>query len=343
MRVVGAMTIFVRDRDTRVTYVHVVNVFDAEIALDRLDARLASELPAHIAETARAYADGTHAPAALAITPRESDTVVIARTFPELRTRATRLMRLVAPIVIEAAPSVITARSCDRTWDHWRALAAARDAVARQRFGSAHRTLVHALAGVVSHASRSTPIPPPFDEWTAEAPAKSDDWILGAWAALREPHSGALSILRTRTAHPRTFIVERGARAIIVVPARIATLAAQFVVLHELGHARLWLAPISRQHEWPRALDEAAASAAARSIETTALAVAVRARRLAIAHALDAIEAGDDPGDIARPPWALWTDPHAQAAYIVAERIADALGDVHALAEQARAIDAREW
>jgi hypothetical protein len=84
---------------------------------------------------------------------------------------------------------------------------------------------------------------------------------------------------------------------------------------------------------------------------------------LAIARVLDAIESEaslasavvsgtrSTTGTSARaaittPPWALWNDPHAQAAYVEAERIADEMpsglrgGAVAAhLADRADAID----
>jgi hypothetical protein len=482
-----------------------MTALDAELALDRLEARLAAELPAHITATARAYAAGSSAPAAIAITAREVEAVRAAQRFAEHRARATRLLRVIAPIVIDSAPSVIAALSRERTWPNWRALAAARDEQARRWFGLSHRALVHALGGVSPPASVETiaadgapravaaafdvadvigatsaefklsdaadagwriDIPPPIEGWNhatvriddnvrggidsvygghsgygggsdsdygggsdrgrdSDYGASSDrgrdsDYgasgsafggdsdsggesdreggegrgrddrrilddhaILALWDALRGAGAfGTLSIMRSTTAQPRTFVVERGERAIIVVPARIDSPATRFAVLHELGHALLWLAPVSRAHEWPRAIDEAAASYVARRMEDgdianaagiandahsandriandriandriandriandahsandriandahtandvrwrSSLARSARARRLVIARVLDSIESGGDPGDIERPPWALWNDPHAQAAYVEAEQIAD--------------------
>ncbi len=333
-----------------------MNALDAELALDRLEARLAAELPPHIAASAEAYARETAAPAAIDITHREIAAVHAARSFDELRARGTRLLRAIAPIVIDSAPSVIAARTRERSWDHWRALADARDTEARRRFGLSHRALVHQLAGT-STEPRPEPIPPPVVGWMErEGVAITDEHVRAAWSELGGDDLGALSISRCSSAHPRTFVVERGARAIIVVPAHIDTPAARFAVLHELGHALLWLAPITRQLEWPRALDEAAASYVARGMEaagaparwSSPIAAAARARRLAIARVLDAIEARCEvENEIDRPPWALWNDPHAQAAYVAAERIADEMpvglrgSDVAScLAEAARRIDA---
>ncbi|MFN0245685.1 MAG: hypothetical protein ACKV2T_02180 [Kofleriaceae bacterium] len=356
-----------------------MNALDAEIALDRLEARLAAELPVHLAATASAYAAGLSAPAAIAITPREVEAVRVARTFAEHHARATQLLRVIAPVVIDSAPRVIGALARDRTWAHWRALAAARDEQARRWFGMPHRALVHALAGVPpaaqaadsSHSvvtAKGAPaafefadvvgatsaeftvpeadeaaasrygVPAPIDGWNhaSGCDGGDDKAVLALWNALRGGDAlGTLSVVRSSTAHPRTFVVERGVRAIIVVPAALDRPAAQFAVLHELGHALLWLAPASRAHEWPRAIDEAAASYVGRVMESPAetrfaawsspLARDARARRLVIAHVLDSIEAGGDPSGIDHPPWALWNDPHAQAAYIEAERIADSI------------------
>src|SRR5439155_22528740 len=88
----------------------------------------------------------------------------------------------------------------------------------------------------------------------------------------------------------------------------------------------------------PRVLDEAAASYVARLAEpqswlpapwTTEHAAKARARRCAIAALLDDIERAlpevPDPPPSASPPWALWHDPGAQAAYVEAELLADRL------------------
>lgn len=342
-----------------------MNALDAELALDRLEARLAAELPANIAASAHAYAHDSAVALAIEITTREVNAVIAARTFADLRVRATGLWRVIAPMVIERAPSVIAAHARERTWATWRELTTARDAEARRRFGIGYRDLVHALAGTMettSATSRSVAIPTASPEWSATSTWVTDEHIEAMWAELRQgAEIGALSITRSASAHPRTFVVERGVRAIIVVPARIDSAAACFAVLHELGHALLWLAPVSKELEWPRTIDEAAASFVARAMEDSIsdtskiswyspLAKAARDRRLVIARALDAIEGGAEPGDIEKPPWALWNDPYAQSAYVDAERLADTIPtDLrgHALAdhlaEAARMIDARRW
>ena len=355
-----------------------MNALDAELALDRLEARLAAELPAHIAASAHAYADNTPSPAAIEIARRDVSAVLAARWFDELRARCTRVLRVIAPIVIESAPRVVAARALERTWANWRTLAVAREDESQRAFGVSYRALVHALAGVSRQKGElnSEEREAVSEEWTrdtreGDGPLQddvADADIRAVWSTMTQGETvGALSIVRSASAHPRTFVVERGVRAIIVVPERIDTSAARFAVLHELGHALLWLAPISREHEWPRAIDEAAASYVARLMELdgangandvtsakagihrwgSAQATAARKRRLAIARVLDAIEGGAERGAIERPPWALWNDPHAQAAYVTAEQVADALPvGLHGcaladhLAKRASAIDA---
>jgi hypothetical protein len=118
-----------------------------------------------------------------------------------------------------------------------------------------------------------------------------------------------------------------------VIPAQITTPAERFTVLHELGHV---LAALALSAGVPRIVDEAAAAYVARAIERegdpwfSPVAAEARARRGALARVLDRSERAfpatlDRPAE--RPPWALWHDPGAQAAYAGAEAIADAIED----------------
>ncbi|HET9627279.1 MAG TPA: hypothetical protein VFP84_38235, partial [Kofleriaceae bacterium] len=85
----------------------------------------------------------------------------------------------------------------------------------------------------------------------------------------------------------------------------------------------------------PRVLDEAVAAYVARDVERrdhpwyAAAAPAARTRRRVLARVLDGVERALPalaPSPITeRPPWALWHDPGAQAAYVAAERLADTL------------------
>jgi hypothetical protein len=158
------------------------------------------------------------------------------------------------------------------------------------------------------------------------------------WRDIAAPFQlgGAMRIVRSEGTRARTFVVEPKREVIVVLPATIDTPAARFAVLHELGHALVALLV----GEVQRVLDEAVASFVARRIEQpgsawfSELAVQARARRVAVASELDAIERGvSKRRPTERPPWALWHDPGAQAAYVEAEVIADTLdgGDLVAV------------
>ncbi|HEY0194464.1 MAG TPA: hypothetical protein VGC42_25300, partial [Kofleriaceae bacterium] len=183
-------------------------------------------------------------------------------------------------------------------------------------------------------AGRDAALPAAIPGWTAADGLELDAAAVDrAWHALAARHGigGTLRQLRGDGARPRAVIVEPGREVIIIVPARLATPADRFAVLHELGHA---LAGLGAPAGIPRVLDEAVAAYSARAIEApgsawySPLAVAARQRRRALAAALDrqerALPGFAAPGD-ARPPWALWHDAGAQAAYVAAEHLADAL------------------
>jgi hypothetical protein len=153
------------------------------------------------------------------------------------------------------------------------------------------------------------------------------------WDAIRSQHGvdGAVRFERTERARPRTFVVQPRGEVVIVIPVRVATPADRFAVLHELGHV---LAALALPPGIPRVVDEAAAAYIARAIERegeawySAVAGDARARRSALARVLDRIERAlpaivERPAE--RPPWAPWHDPGAQAAYVAAEPLADAI------------------
>ncbi|MBA3499840.1 MAG: hypothetical protein M4D80_04285 [Myxococcota bacterium] len=288
------------------------DLLEAELALDHLEAGLAAELPAHMRAFAAAHAAGTPLPPAPAATRRIA-TVQNALAHPLLADRALVLARLMIPIAIEEDRRVLVARGADRTWDGLAALTAARDAVARERFGRGFIDLMHHLHGASTRAVRIA-WPAPVDGWHDPRVDELD------WDALARCHGarGAMQLVRADVT-ARTFIVEPQREVIVVAPA-VQTPAARFAVLHEFGHA---LAGLLAPAGIPRVVDEAAASYIARTDED-ALATRARKRRLALAQALDAIERGlsqERPTEF--PPWALWHDPGAQAAYVEAEAIAD--------------------
>lgn len=306
--------------------------FDAELALDRLEAELALELPGHLRAFAGAYAAGVATPPAPAVACR-STSLVAARAaldHPILAGRALALTRLLAPIAIEDDPRVIAAWSPpSASWDRYADLAAARDAAARARFGLGFIELVHRLHGAPESAE-SAGWPDPIAGWN-EPPGDAIDaaTLERTWRDLagRFGARGTCRIVRS-AARPRAFVVDR--HEVVVVVGAIATPAARFAALHELGHAIAALVAGTL----PRVVDEATAAYVARQLEVEAvlgrgwfstLAEPARHRRRRLAAALDRIERGIEPGGdpLERPPWALWHDPGAQAAYVAAEHVAD--------------------
>jgi len=308
-----------------------------EQALDLLEAELAAELPSHMRAFARAHAEGRQPPGAPLVARLTStlDTARAACSHDVLRERGLALLRLVAPLAIENDPAVIAARAHIPSWPALGILAAARDGAARVRFGCPAIELLHRLHGVAEPPS----VPPAeaVEGWQARDGAVDHTAIVDAWQAIaaRLGVTGAVRIDRSAKARPRTFVIEPHVEVVVVVPAVIDTPAARFAVLHELGHAAVALAMPAGV---PRVVDEAAASYVARMAEppswlpprwTSELAAPARLRRTAIASLLDTVERAlpivPDPPPGATPPWALWHDPGAQAAYVAAEAIADRL------------------
>jgi hypothetical protein len=316
------------------------NFLEVELALDRVEAQLAAELPAHMRAFAQAHAAGAPAPAAPDLAGRASTASIAKRALahPELATRGVALMRLVAPILIERDAGVAAALAANPTWQAYAALTAARTTVARARFGRSALDVLHRLNGVGEAVEAST-LPEPIEAWNAvEAPLSSKS-IDEVWELLEE-RFGVVprpAIVRSGAARPRTFVEQAGSSATVVIPAVVDTPAKRFAVLHELGHAVLNL---SSARVWPRALDEASASFVARLMESAGElppgwhsphAADARRRRVQLARHLATIEravdagepVGDKPGALV--PWALWHDPGAQSAYVRAESIADDL------------------
>jgi hypothetical protein len=342
--------------------------FELELELERALAALAAELPAHLRAFARAHAAGAPMPPAPAVVRRPSLAALARRAaaYPTLAARGLALLRLAVPVVVESEPAVARARAAAPSWTGLAVLAAAREAASRARFGLGFVELAHALHGAPPAGpgpfAGAPPVGPgpreayePPAGWTAPDPAVGaigPAEIEAVWRELARRHgaAGRLQLLASAAARPRAFIVEPGREVIAVVPARVETPAARFAVLHELGHA---LAGLAAPSALPRAVDEAAASYAARAMEApahpwhSALAAPARARRRALAAILDGIEraGGPVPSDAARPPWALWHDPGAQASYVRAEELAEAWVEggeaafARGLAGEAAAID----
>jgi hypothetical protein len=317
-----------------------------EARLDRIEAELAAELPPHLRAFARAHARGLPVPPAPDALQR-APTLATARAalvHPVLADRGLALLRLAAPVAIEADPAVAAARSAAPTWAGLSALVAARDGAAMARFGRRAIDVLHRLHGSAADlggAERVTEgepggLPPPVQGWfEPDGVAVDERAIARAWGQLRACHGvdGVLGYERVAGARPRAFVVEPGREVVLAIPAHIATPAERFAVLHELGHA---VAALALPAGLPRVVDEAAAAYVARAIERDAdpwfspRASAARARRRRLAQVLDRIERAlpappQAPAISERPPWALWHDPGAQAAYVAAEWLADAI------------------
>jgi hypothetical protein len=311
----------------------------AELALDLVEGELAAELPAHLRAFARAHAENRAAPAAPLVAHLAS-TLNVARdalAHDVLLDRGLALLRLVAPIVIEDDPEVTRVRTGPVSWVGLAMLTAARDSIAEKRFGGRAIEWLHRLHGLDGEPLPPHDAPgPPLEGWQTPDHTLDQTAIADAWQAIaaRLGVSGNVRIDRAPRVRPRAFVIEPKLEVIVVVPDVVDSPATRFAVLHELGHAACALALPAGV---PRVLDEAAASYIARLLEPggwlpprweSELAAPARKRRVAIAAFLDGLERAlptiqDTPG--AQPPWALWHDPGAQAAYVAAEAIADRL------------------
>ncbi|CAN5868349.1 hypothetical protein BH11MYX2_BH11MYX2_29300 [soil metagenome] len=331
-----------------------------EVFLDTVGGRLAMALPAHLAASAAAYVAARPPPPSPTLAPKDAVRIFAGTTCEDrtLAARAVSLLRVIAPTAIEADAHVTAAYTAIPSWDAWRSLGAARDTATRSLFGMSHRDLLHRLAGCSASNETEAPVPSKIDAWHAAGRPVGENDVRAMWARVSSGVGvGALEIATSNTAHPRTFAIERGVRATIVIPARIDSPAKMFSVLHELGHALLWLSPEAKQREWPRVIDEATASYVARAMERPANAwfdehaEPARLRRTQLARLLDTVEADPTLGTTAiaaKPPWALWHDPAMQAVYVAAEVLADDLPVgmkgaelVAALTARARVVDAR--
>ncbi|MDB4957729.1 MAG: hypothetical protein JWO36_5298 [Myxococcales bacterium] len=315
------------------------DVLQAELALDLLDGKLATELPPHMRAFARAYATGSPPPSAPAILsqPQALQTARNACMHDLLVARGLALLRLAAPIAIEDDPFVRALRGGPPSWSGITALAAARDRAAQSRFGARAIPLLHRLHGVTQARGGAVEVETSMlPGWKARQHELDGAAIEELWRWL-SGHFGVRGTVQVErsAAKSRTFVVVPGSAVIVVVPISIASPAARFAVLHELGHA---VAAVALPDGIPRALDEGVAALVARLAESPSvlpavwhceLAAAARVRRAAIAMLLAEIERGlpELPAvpPSASPPHALWDDPGAQGCYVEAEVIADRL------------------
>jgi hypothetical protein len=309
-----------------------------ELALDDVEARIAAELPPHVAAFAQAYAANRTLPPAPSIIYAPS-TLAIARRAIEGGhvERGRALLRLGALVAIDADPAVARVRN-GATWDDLRVLARARDAASQRLFGRGFLDVAHDVHGVTAPLSlASIPAPDLGDHTRALVAPMTPASIASIYGKLAP--TPPTVIFGSTLVHPRTFVVRTGREVIVVLPVSdgVASVRAWSQALHELGHAVSALAG----HEPSRVVDEAAAFASAARLEKQTFVsslwpeidagtIVVAARRLherqhATALRLAALEAALYAGDAIdalvvaeRPAAALWHDPGAQAAYVAA-------------------------
>src|SRR5689334_20675000 len=157
-----------------------------ELRLDAIDAELAGELAPHMRTFARAYARGTALPPVPDVV-RRPGTLATARAalvHPVLADRGLALLRLVAPIAIDADPAVVAALAAPPSWEALAALAQARDAAATALFGRRAIDVVHGLHGAAGDAAAPPALPPAIAAWSEpDGVALDDHAISHAWDA----------------------------------------------------------------------------------------------------------------------------------------------------------------
>jgi hypothetical protein len=290
-----------------------------ELELDRIEGLLAAELPPHLRAFAAAYAAGAveppapavmHEPATLAIAERAMATPALAR-------RGRALWRLCALAAIEREVGAATGTG----WPALAALAGRREAAAQRRWGRGFLAVAHDVfdAGPVEPVATTAPTA------TVSTRRVTAGTLTALWHELTDLPAPSIIICEAR---PRTFAVRPG-EAIVVVRSD-STVNAWSQALHELGHAWVAIAGL----ELARTLDESVAISAARTLERRepeARAMHERQHAIAVELAGVARYAGEPIHRDRPPPWALWHDPGAQAAYASAyqrARTVDRLDDL---------------
>ena len=338
------------------------DVLDVELALDLLEAELAAELPAHMRAFARAHAEGRPPPARAAGRAARVDAARPRATrcaHDVLADRGLALLRLVAPLVIEDDPAVVAARA--RRAELGRARRArARRAMRPRARGSACGAieLMHRLHGVGARRADDD-APGAGDRGLAgrasraiDRAAIDDAWQRDRGAARRRPARCAID-RAARRSRPRDVRVEprrRGDRRRARRRSTRRPRGSRCSTSSATPPRRSRCPP-----GMPRVVDEAAASYVARLAEPPSwlpprweseLAAAARAparrdRGACSTRSSARCPSSREPPPAATPPWALWHDPGAQAAYVAAEAIADAPARRPRAEPAARAVRAR--
>ncbi|MBP6632928.1 MAG: hypothetical protein KA297_26145 [Kofleriaceae bacterium] len=327
-----------------------------DLALTRIDGVVPRELGQHLEAAARAHADDRPPPpppsSLLTVSTWRTARAAsrLRADSPEARALAQRGRDLAAQAArawIDQDPAVAALVRATPSWDGLTALAAARTAAAIRAGERGFLDLVHELDGSAAAAPQGdqdgvAALPPAPEGWRAAGLAEpTTPRVLAAWQALAAglppPRVWWSSSARPSRCYPCpagpivVLAASNGARA--GTPGRWAT------VLHELGHA--WAAMTSPGCDrtddeamamwWSDRLADPALSTVLATPDPEALAALAMTRprrRRALAAQLVGFEAalyagarpGPPPALASRaPPWALWFEGGAQAAYHEAE------------------------
>ncbi len=253
------------------------------------------------------------------------------------------------------------------TWGDWRARLAALDAAVPPSFVAAMRIAHGASDSHVAPSSTDAATVAQRALWLAPRSPMTAASVATVWLLLAKRYEISEAVARAVTfrfdaAHGQCNVVVPG-RVIEVWLRSGPSAGAWHDCLHELGHA---LVALCCAHDVPRAVDEAAADIIAAQLVSAAsahepwplagfadlvhVAQHMRHHRDGITQRLAAAEVTGQPTATTAPPWALWHDPGAQAAYVAAGQLAMPLltagfTDRHALCEfveqGTRAVDAR--
>ena len=210
------------------------------LALSLVEQELAAELPAHVRAFARSHAEGRTPPPA-PLVARLASTLDVAQEAlanEGLAERGLALLRLTAPLAIESDPVVAAARGGPPSWPGLVALAGARDAASRARFGCGAIEMLHRLHGSSGPPGDHDVAGPAIAGWNDRDGPLLDTAAIGdAWNAIatRLAVAGSVRVDRASSpsVQPRTFVVEPGREVIVIVPAVVASPATRFAVLHE--------------------------------------------------------------------------------------------------------------
>ncbi len=225
------------------------------------------------------------------------------------------------------------------TWSDWRTRLRMLDAAMPPSFVAAMRV---AHGGNRTHVVTSAAVDLHNDQravWLAPRLPMTLVQVRSLWRGIAAQYQIPIALA---DAVPFTLTASHG-QCRVLVPGRSvdvrlrsgASAAAWHDCLHELGHALVALCTVA---DVPRAVDETVAEVIAAQLvrapavaggemlsafsDLKQVAQQMRQHRGALAQRLANAEATGHPTAAAQPPWALWHDPGAQAAYVAASHLA---------------------